>query len=168
VLFAGFCRALLFLGESIAAGVVFWREAARVVLAVAAGLATGTGAFCTGARTRFLGTSRAAFSLSSLDISSLPRFLPREVVCLGIGFVAVGFATVLVGAAVVAAVRVLRVAGAGAAFFLVIAAFAGAALAVVGLGARLGGASSSESGIWRFVAGTRLTRRSRRDRRLAH
>lgn len=68
--------------------------------------------------------------------------------------------------------RVLRATGAvvvaTAAAFLVVAL--GAALVVAGAGAGAGaaGVRSSTSGIWRFVAGTRLTRRSSRDRREAH
>ena len=134
---------------------------------------------------RFLGTGSSAFSLSSLDMSSLTRFLVRVVACLG---------AALVGAAldaaglVVGVVRVLRVTGAGAGAFFVVVGLVGAAFTGAGLGARvagadmagagmagsgmvragMAGASTSTNDIWRWVAGTRLTRRSRRARRLAH
>ena len=69
---------------------------------------------------------------------------------------------------VAGAARVLRVAGAGAGgAFLVGAALTGAG-AGAGLAGGDGGVRSSMSGIWRLVAGTRFTRRSRRERRLAH
>jgi hypothetical protein len=176
LVFVGFCRALLFFGERTWVGAVFWRDAARVVLAVA-GLVAGAAGFCAGARTRFLETSRAAFSLSSLDNSSLLRFLPRvKVVGLAAGLEATGLAAVdLLGAVLARAVRVLAVAVvvveivAEAGAFFVGAAFVDATdLVGAGFGARIAGVSSSTSGIWRLVVGMRLTRRSRRDRRLAH
>lgn len=161
------------------------REAARVVRVVAAAAAglAAAGALAVAALTLFLGTaSSAAFSLSSLDTSSLPRFFPRVVlfslvtVGLGAALVATGFGAGFassLGAAdfdeeAVGAVRVLLVAGAevdadadAGAFF------AGAALA----GADFVGTEASRRsirGVWRLVGGMRLTRRSRRDRRLAH
>lgn len=125
--------ALLFFGDKTWAVAALVREAARVVRVVAAG------AFGAAALTLFLGTaSSAAFSLSSLDISSLPRFFPRADF---VSLVAVGFGAALmtagfgidfgssVGAAgcdevAVCAVRVLRV-GAGTGAFFAGAAFAG-------------------------------------------
>ena len=163
----GFCRALLFFGERIWAGAGFRREVARVVLAAGALLAATGAGFWGAVRTRFLVTS-SAFSLSSLDSSSLDRFLPRVVVCLGAGLAGAG----LVAAALLAgAARVLRavVAGGGGCFLMVVLAGA-AGLAGAGFEAAVvvAGARSSERGSCRLVAGTRLTRLSRRDRRLAH
>jgi hypothetical protein len=107
-----FWRGLLFLGERIEEGAAFWREAARVARVVV-GLA-GAGAFCA-PRTRFLGTS-SAFSLSSLDSSSLLRFLVRVVAGLTAVFVVVfaAGAVFVVMAAAAGAARVFLVAGAGA------------------------------------------------------
>jgi hypothetical protein len=176
VLFAAFWRGFEFFGDrTCAATVVFWRDAARVERVVgAAGLAAaGAFSFEAVALTRFLGTSSSAFSLSSLEISSLPRFLVRVAVavCFGAGFAAAGFClgAVVFVVVVAGAARVLRVAGAGAgadAFFAA-AVFVDVALVLAGLGAGARGARSSTSGIWRLVAGMRLTRRSRRERRLA-
>jgi hypothetical protein len=171
LVFVGFCRALLFLGERTWVGAGFWRDAARVVLVVA-GLVAGAAGFCAGARTLFLETSRAAFSLSSLDNSSLLRFLPRvEVVGLAPDLAAAGLAPVdLLGAVLARAVRVLVVAvvvvevGAGAATFFVAAVFVEAAgLVGATFGATTTGVRSSTRGIWRLVVGMRFTRRSRRD-----
>jgi hypothetical protein len=64
--------------------------------------------------------------------------------------------------------RVLRVAGAGAAAFLGAAVLTGAAFVGAVFAAGGDGAMSSARDIWRFVAGTRLMRRSRRDLMLAH
>lgn len=172
----------MFFGDSTSAGAVF-RDAVRVARVVGAdGLAaTGCFAVVVAARTRFLGTARSAetFSLSSLATSSLLRFLPRvEVVgtdlegaCLATGLVAgFGAALAVPGRDVVVlagAALVLRAgAGAGAGAFLVGAALTGVGAGFAGDGGD--GARSSISGIRRFVAGTRFTRRSRRDRRLAH
>jgi len=153
------------------------REAARVARVVAVGFAAAC-AFGAGPLARFLGTasSAAAFSLSSLDISSLARFFARvELVSLVmVDFTAGLVATRLVaslssslGAAaccvlVVGAARVLRVVAAGAAAFL-----DGTALAAADV---VGSVPLRRSvrGSWRLVGGMRLTRRSRRDWRLAH
>jgi hypothetical protein len=110
--------------------------------------------------------------LSSLDISSLERFFERTAVCLGPALVmeTVGdfgaVALVMVWAGATA--RVLRVAGAGAGAFLGAAALVGAAFAGAVFAAGREGAISSTSDTWRFGAGTRLMRRSRRDLMLAH
>lgn len=192
---AGFARLLLFFGDSMSAGAVF-RDAARVDLAAGAAGLAATVCFVAvvAARTRFLGTERSTetFSLSSLAASSLLRFLLRveavgtdlDDACLVTGLAA-GFGAALAAAGrdvvVVGAVRVFGAgagaeagaetgAGAGAGAFFV-GAFLGAALAGAGSGFAGGGgegARSSTRGIWRFVAGTRFTRLSRRDRRLAH
>jgi len=148
---AGF-RALFVFGDKMAAGAAgFCLEAARVVL-VAGALATGAG-FDVAVRALFLTAS--AFSLSSLEISSLDRFLPRAAV-FGAGLAGAGFGA---GLLLVGAARVLRAAaGAGTAF-----------LVTMGLGSTFSaGARSSMMGIWRLLAGMRLTRRSRRDCREAH
>ena len=84
---------------------------ARVAGAV---FVVAAGALDTGALALFLGTSSSAvFSLSSLDISSLPRFLPRVVVGFGADLVAAGFGAAFVaGAGFVARAVVLEVVGA--------------------------------------------------------
>lgn len=189
---AGFDRLLLFFGESTSGGAVF-RDAARVDLTAGAAVFETAACFAVvvAARTLFFGTSRSTFSLSSLAASSLLRFFPRvEVVgtdfegaCLDTGLVVglgAGAARAVAGRDVVVAAGAARVfgagagavtgAGAGAAFFAVVF-LVGTALAGAGAGLATGGgggARSSMSGICRFVAGTRFTRRSRRDWRLAH
>jgi hypothetical protein len=137
---------------------------------------------------RFLGTGSSAFSLSSLDISSLLRFFARVVFVAfayaGVGFVGLGagadlgrsseakagaaadIATAFVGAAF----RVLRMAGAGAVALLVGAAVL-AVVVVAGADCAVAGAAalrSSRSVVWRVTTGMRFTRRSRRDCNEAH
>lgn len=156
---------------------VFDREAALVALA--AGLLTA-GAFGTvAALARFLGTANSAFSLSSLDNSSLVRFLARvELVSLVSVALIVGLVGARLGAALGASlgvtaldVVVVVVAGAARVFRAV---FAGAAAFLVGTvfveveEAGSAALRSSVRGSWRLVGGMRLTRRSRRDWRLAH
>jgi hypothetical protein len=154
-----------FLGER-----TFCLEAARVALVeVALVAAAGAGAgLAAGARALFLLTSEAAFSLSSEAISSLPRFLPRT--CFATGFATVCLVVVgLLGAVLARAVLVLDVVVVAAGFLIVAAALVtGAALTCAGFGAGAGGTRRSTSGVPRLVAGTRLTRRSRRSRMLAH
>lgn len=165
---AGFERALAlsFLGDKTWAGTAFVREAARVVRVVGAVLVAAAGLWVA-ALALFLGTaSSAAFSLSSLDNSSLLRFFARVAfgslvsVALPAGAVAMAFVAGAAGldvVVVVGVVRGLRVAGAGAGAFFAVAAFTGAASAI------LDASSRSIRDIWRLVAGMRLTRRSRRD-----
>jgi len=135
------------------------------VVLVAGALLAATGAgFWAAVRARFLVTS-SAFSLSSLDISSLDRFAERLAVR-SLGATGMVAAALLAGAA-----RVLRAVVAGGGCFLVVVGLAGAA-SLVGAGfdavVVAAGARSSAKGSCRLVAGTRLTRLSRRDRRLAH
>ena len=86
--------ALSFLGDKTWAGVALVREAARVVRVLAAGL-VAAGALGATVLVLFLGTaSSAAFSLSSLEISSLPRFFVRvDLVSLATLGLIVGFVT---------------------------------------------------------------------------
>jgi hypothetical protein len=141
------------------------REAARVALVVGA-LEAGA-ALVAGARALFLLTSKEAFSLFSEDSSSLPRFLPRVEVEVGLatGLVIVALVVEdLLGAVFARAVRVLDVVVAAATGFFT----AGPVLTGAGLGTGADGVRISRIGVARFVAGTRLTRRSRRSRMLAH
>jgi hypothetical protein len=103
--------------------------------------------------------------LSSLDISSLERFFARTAVCLGPALV---MGTVGDFGAVAVALVMVVWAGATAGAFLGAAALVGAAFADAVFAAGREGAISSTSDTWRFGAGTRLMRRSRRDLMLAH
>jgi hypothetical protein len=149
-----------FFGES-----TVWREVARVALVVGA-LEAGA-VLVAGARALFLLTSKEAFSLFSEESSSLPRFLPRSEVEVGLAtvLVAVGLEDAfLLGAVFARAVRVLVVVAVGGAGFLTAAVGLTGAAFVAGAG----GVRISTSGVARLVAGTRLTRLSRRSRMLAH
>jgi hypothetical protein len=164
-------RLLSGFGDSTCDGTAL-REAARV-LRVAAGLAGAT------VFARFLGTLSSSFSLSP---SSEGRFFPRVV--FGAGFEA-GFGASFFAAGA-GAVRVLRVAavgavgrvgtgvGAGADAMAGAGAATGAGTtcffagtALTGLAAGSAASRRSMSFMLRLLAGMRLTRRSRRDRRLA-
>lgn len=180
-------RALLFFGERTRPVVgVLVRDAARVVRvdAVVAGLEVA-------ALTRFLGTaiSEDAFSLSSLDISSLLRFLVRVVlvpfIYAGVGFADVVEVTAALVPAVLVACRELgRCVAAGMAELVLAVVVAGPtrvlrALAVAAGGARvwvvgatttldeetaeLVPSSSSKMVRLRLAAGIRWMRRSSRD-----
>ena len=147
------------------------RDAARVVRVVVAGFA-GAAALLVGARARFLGTASSAvvFSLSSLEMSSLLRFFARVAdvslvivdlifgLVAGFGIFADAFAEGAFGA-----VRVLRAAGTVAPAALVTTA------ALVGAGVMVPAPErSSTRETCLLLDGIRLTRRSRRDCRLAH
>jgi hypothetical protein len=150
-------RLLVGLGErTCAADGATFLEAARVLRAAGTGAAAGLVVVLT----RFFGTLSSSFSLSP---SSDGRFLPRVVV-FGAGFGAAFAGTALVfRAAGCVAVR----AGTGArAAFGAASLFVGEDFATF-TGPLADGSSSSERLMVRLLLGMRLTRRSRRDRRLA-
>jgi hypothetical protein len=141
-----------------AAGAPFL-EAARVLRAAGAGALVGATGFVV-AFARFFGTLSSSFSLSP---SSDGRFFPRVVV-FGAAFVAAFAGAALVfRAAGGTAARTGTGArtGAGAVSF-----FAGEGLVTL-TGAAVEGSRSSTRLMFRLLLGMRLTRRSRRDRRLA-
>lgn len=161
VLVWGAGRALLVFGDRTWGAGSTFLEAALVVRARGAGAALAL----------FLGMLRSPlFSLSSAEMSSLFRLTPR--VDFGAAFATTfdsGFAGAGFGAATAgAAVRVRR-AGAGADSLVSFASFASRAfLIAAGFWDAAAGSRISMSLVLRLLLGTRLTRRSMRDRRLAH